>query len=133
MSRDGRGTPGRFTLKRSDRPRLKLADLLRRRRQTLTSIVAELGFTTHAGLAVWCDRMGLLSPTPEEFALAFPPAQKVNSPQEGIIVLEALPVIASETGEPLELESDPAPLDNLTVGLQKKARRKKESSSPTGE
>lgn len=104
MSRDGRGTPGRVALKTSA-PKLKLADLLRRRRTTLTAFVNELGVTTHAGLAHWCVRMGVLPPSYEDFIAIFPPAERVNSAQEGVVVLNAPAVIDEATGYDIDPEA----------------------------
>ena len=145
MSRDGRGTPGRTPLKDHE-PKLKLSDLLRRRRTNLTAFVAELGVTTHVGLAIWCRRMGVVAPSPQDFETAFPPASKVNSPQEGIVVLEAPPVIDSETGSPIDPDGPIEPgLEFVTDAEQpsfelyegpcdapqKKTRKKKDSPTST--
>lgn len=121
-------------------PRLKLADLLRRRRTTLSAFVAELGVTTHASLAIWCKRMGVVPPTHEEFVIALPLAEKVNSAQEGVIVLEPPPVVDAETGMPIDPDAPvlpgvevltDAPAETAVEGPsdvpQKKTRRKKES------
>ena len=141
MSRDGRGTPGRIILK-DHTPRLKLADLLRRRRTTLGAFVKELGFTTHAGLAIWCKRMGVTPPTHEEFVVAYPAAEKVNSPMEGVVVLEPPPVVDAESGQSIDPEApvltgvevqvvtDTVAVEEaqeLLAVTQKKTRKKKES------
>lgn len=131
MSRDGRGTPGRIIVK-DHQPRLKLADLLRRRRTTLQAFISDLGVTTYASLEIWCKRMGVAPPAPEEFTVAFPAAAKINSPMEGVIVLEAPPVVDAETGNDIDPE---APIEEPGVAVvtgiesqadpQKKARKKK--------
>lgn len=140
MGREGRGTPGRFTAK-DHRPKLRLEDLLRRRRTTLAAFVAELGVTTYAALLNWCTRTGVLAPSPEEFTAAFPAAARVNSPQEGVVVLEAPRVISEVTGDPIDLLAIPEPEDDAlakwpvqadqalvqpTEATQKKPRRKKD-------
>jgi hypothetical protein len=142
MSKDGRGTPGRIVTK-DHQPRLTLANLLRRRRTDLGTFTRELGLTTHAGLQIWCDRMGVTAPNLEEFEVVFPPTQKVNSPQEGVIVLEPLPVVNAETGLvlPDELVDDAGSDLELVLGdeippgepipLPQKKPRKKKDGSPT--
>jgi hypothetical protein len=124
MSRDGRGRPGRIVLK--NQPRLRLADVLRRRRSTLKALVGELGVSTYAGLEIWCARMGLVPPTDDEFSVIFP--SKVNSPQEGVIVLTPPPVIAEPTGQPIDVEpiKEPETVEEPTEPSQKKRRGRKD-------
>lgn len=98
MARDGRGNPGRIILK--NQPRLTLANVLRRRRTTLKAFVEELGFTTFAALSNWCDRMGIAAPTQAEFETLFP--TRVNSPMEGVVVLEAPPVVDELSGQQID-------------------------------
>jgi len=132
MSRDGRGTPGRIVLK--NQPRLRLADVLRRRRTTLKKLLDEIGLSTYGGLINWCDRMGIAPPTKEEFDHAIPPSLKVNSPQEGVVVLEPPAVIADLTGQPIDPELPWPPADEAVVETvdepteptQKKRRIKKD-------
>ena len=141
MSKDGRGTPGHIITK-NHQPRLKLADLLRRRRSNLKAFIAELGVTTHAGLAIWCERMGVSAPSVEEFELAFPSTKLVNSPQEGIIVLEPPHVVDAETGavidpdaptvpgvEVITSHDDEIPFGEPLTVPQKKARKRREEQT----
>lgn len=86
MSRDGRSNPGRIVLK--NQPRLHLADVLRRRRSTLATLVSQLGIMTYAALDIWCGRMGLVVPSETEFCAACPIARRVNSPLESAMVIE---------------------------------------------
>jgi len=136
MNKDGRGTPGRIT--RKNEPRLRLADVLRRRRTTLKALVTELGITTYSSLDAWCGRMGIAAPSQAEFEIAVPFTVRVNSPLEGVIVLEAPNVIDERTGEPVELDAcdasqgDDATADEPTVTTQKKRRSKKESQPVEG-
>lgn len=140
MARDGRGTPGRIELK-NHQPKLRLADVIRRRRTTLRAFIDSLGITTYAALDNMCRRLGVVSPTEEEFLTAMPLAQRVNSPMEGIIVLEPPAVVDDISGRQIDPEApiqapgievkirsdepDPEP----TEGTQKKPRRKKEATS----
>lgn len=135
MNRDGRGNPGRIVLK-NNQPNLRLADVLRRRRTNLSALVAELGITTYASLCIWCKRMGVSAPDQKEFDIIFPPDVHINSPQEGVVVLDApnLPEIdaknsafdVSESMDNTTLRQDTEPpmVDDL-----KKPRKKK--MSPT--
>lgn len=125
MARDGRGNPGRIVLK--NQPSLTLANVLRRRRTTLKAFVQELGLTTYGALKIWCDRMGIDAPSIDDFATAFP--VRVNSPTEGVVVLEALPVIEESTGRILDVDAvmpyTEQPVET-TEGTQKKRRSKKD-------
>lgn len=138
MNRDGRGHPGRYTPK--NLPRLKLTDLLRRRRMGLKQLLTELGITTYEGLCIRCARLGVVSPTIDEFEVVIPPMMQVNSPQEGVIVLEPVPVIAEATGRQLRpglvhlnegVEGPENPLTGPSGSLEmspKKSRKKKEGA-----
>lgn len=123
MKRDGRGNPGRIVLKNV--PRLRLVDVLRRRRSTLKALVTELGLTTYAGLEIWCARMGMVPPAEADFNLVFPPEAKVNSPREGVIVLEPPPVISEATGRELP-EPPPEGACEPSEPSQKKRRGRKD-------
>lgn len=68
-------------------PRLHLLYLLQRRKTTLTIFVAESGITTYEDLIGRCERMGVVAPTEDEF-MAIRTTGRVNSPQEGIVVVE---------------------------------------------
>lgn len=81
--------------------------------------------------------MGIAPPTPEEFDVAMPPSAKVNSPQEGVIVLEAIPVVDEYSGDTIdpdapvlepgvEVVTDGA-IDEPSEPSQKKRRSKKDS------
>lgn len=129
---------------KNNQPKLMLTALLRRRRQSLKSLILELGVTTHSALEIWCKKIGVVPPAIEEFVEAFPMAQMVNSPQEGIIVLEAPPVISAETGAPIDVERGPAlvflPEESSADGgegspeaTQKKPRKKKEANPSDAE
>lgn len=89
-------------------PRLKLADLLRRRKMTLRQLLDEFGITTYEGLVVRCDRMGCAAPTEAEFKVAFPD-KPVNSPLEGVVVLEPPPVIDEITGKQIDPDAPAIP------------------------
>jgi hypothetical protein len=134
-------------------PRLKLADLLRRRKMTLTQLCDEFGITTYEGLVLRCNRMGCAPPDEADFTAATP-RSPVNSPQEGVIVLEPPPVIDDITGHRIDPEAPAVPeIRVITVPgtqsfnntmneslawdppdpSQKKLRRKKEVAPPPDE
>jgi hypothetical protein len=130
MSRDGRGNPGRIVLK--NQPRLRLADVLRRRRTTLKKLLDEIGLSTYGGLINWCARMGIAPPTADEFDAVIPPTSKVNSPQEGVVVLEPPAVVDEHTGQPIDpeapvLEPGVEVVTEPTEPAQKKRRAKKDN------
>lgn len=133
MSRDGRGNPGRIVLK--NQPRLTLAAVLRRRRSNLKTLVTDLGVATYAGLTNWCDRMGIVPPDKWEFDALIPPL-KVNSPQEGVVVLEPPPVVDEQSGLPIDPEAPVEPGVEVVTGPsdqpQKKRRVKKDSQPDEG-
>lgn len=110
MSRDGRGNPGRMVLK--NQPRLKLSDLLRRRKMTLQQMLSEHGITTYETLTIRCDRMGVVPPTEQEFRAVV--KVPVNNPQQGVVVLEPPPVVDDLTGREIDPEA-PVDLPGVTV------------------
>lgn len=139
----------RVTLK--NMPRLKLVDLLRRRKMTLRQLLDEFGITTYAGLVARCERMGCAAPPESDFKVAYPD-KPVNSPQEGVVVLEPPPVVDDITGRKIDPEAPVVPevkvitapvgqlLPNDVVNEsvageptdppQKKPRKKKEVAPP---
>lgn len=100
-------------------PKLTLMILLKRRRRTLRQFMDEFGITTYEELKTRCERIGVVAPSLEAFKQANPTI--VNSPTEGVLVLEAPPVVHEHTGrvisEPHELS-----IDNLP---KKQAKKKK--------
>lgn len=89
-------------------PRLRLIDLLRRRRVSFDVFLKEHGITTYEGLTIRCNSMGVATPTVEEFAATLPPV--VNSPQEGIVVVES-----PEFAQPITVVTDAQQLKNALV------------------
>lgn len=124
----------RITLKNV--PRLKLTDLLRRRKMTLRRMLDEFGITTYEGLVVRCERMGVLPPPEKDFKAAFPDPP-VNNPQEGVVVLDPPPVVDEISGriidpdapiEPGIMVITDSPQEGPTEPSQKKRRPKKDQS-----
>ena len=90
-------------VKQKSVPGLKLADLLRRRRVSLKSFVDQLGITTYELLLERCVRMGVQPPSQEEWNVVAP--DPVNSPTEGVVVLEPPPIVKEDTGKILDPET----------------------------
>ena len=102
-------------------PRLRLADVIRRRRTTLAALIKEIGLTTYQGLEIWCGRMGISAPTLEEFQVVMPETiPKISSPQEGVIVLEPPPVIDEQTGRQIDPDAPVVPGIEVITGPQMK-------------
>jgi len=113
MSRDGRGNPGRYELK--NQPKLKLVDLLRRRKMTLKQLLDEFGISTYEALHIRCTRMGITAPTQAEFDVVMPPVKAwVNSAQEGVVVVEAPRVVDEITGRQIDPDA-PVEVPSVTV------------------
>jgi hypothetical protein len=83
--------------KKKNLPKLRLADLLKRRKMTLKQLLDEFGITTYAALTIRCERMGVQAPSQEEFDVVA--GTVVSSPTEGVVVLEAPPVIEDCSGK----------------------------------
>lgn len=75
-------------IKLKNQPKLALNELLRRRKSTLKLFLEEQCITTYGGLIAKCDMLGVLSPTETEFMDAYGTKDPVNSPQEGVVVVE---------------------------------------------
>jgi hypothetical protein len=98
-------------------PKLTLLTLLRRRKKTLKQYMNELGIITYEELNIRCERMGIKAPSLEEFNDASPAV--VSSPTEGIVVLEAPPIIHEQTGNVISEASE------MTIDLGRRAKKKK--------
>ena len=85
-------------------PRLKLSDLLRRRKMTLRQLLDEFGITTYDSLIERCNRMGVAPPTENEFSVVAP--SPVNNPSEGVFVIE------------IEATAEQAAIETLNVAIQ---------------
>jgi hypothetical protein len=80
-------------------PRLRLADLLRRRKMTLGQFVKELGITSYGALCERCGALGVAQPTEKEYGQVAPIA---TSQQDGVIVLEPIPFTDDLTGRTID-------------------------------
>lgn len=93
-------------------PRLKLSNLLRRRKMTLRQLLDEFGITTYDSLIERCNRMGVAPPDENEF-LAVAPVP-VNNPSEGVFVIE---IVATE--EQIQQQNIQESLQELDQGIRK--------------
>lgn len=82
---------------------LSLLKLLKRRKMTLKGFLHEQGITTFEGLLVRCKRLGVISPSENDFALTQP--EVVTNPTEGVVVVEPIPVINEKSGKEIEVIS----------------------------
>jgi len=132
-------------MKQKTTPKIKLNDLLRRRKMNLKQMLDEHGITTYEGLLIRCDRMGCLPPTEDEF-FAAEPRSFVNNPVEGIVVVDPPLVVDDLAGRRIDVDdnglsdqeheaavaSDLGKEMTLNVpsleAIQKKARAKKEAN-----
>lgn len=114
-------------------PRLRLADLLRRRKMSLETFIEDSGVQTYEGLAARCDRLGCQPPTLEEYKKLRPDI--VNSPQDGIVVVEPFEPppspVRSHDGDikPDVVEPQSGKHIDLKPAVKSK-RRKKRKTSP---
>lgn len=126
-----------ITLKNT--PRLKMTDLLRRRKMTLKQLMDGFGITTFSGLDNHCNRIGVVTPSQDDFELATK-GKQVNNPTEGVVVIEPAPVIAEASGKPIKVapvvalvaEPEVPLLNPIDAGdAMKKKRVKKEPDNTT--
>lgn len=109
-------------------PKLRLADLIKRRKTTLKTFLSEFGITTYEGLLERCARMGVGSPTRDEFMATETPV--VSSPSEGVIVLEPPRTLQELEGLSLAEDETPQSIPGLlsdTLEAPTKRQRKKVS------
>ena len=98
-------------------PGLHLNDLLRRKKTSLAQFINDFGISTYEGLKARCERIGVISPTLEQFEQVVP--QHVNSPTEGVVVLEPPPIVHEHTGKIIEDEVNPP-----SLSLKKNKKKK---------
>ena len=88
-------------VKLKNKPKLTLAYVLRRRKISLTQFVQDSGVQSYAGFSKLCLDMGIAPHTEEEYNREVKP-KLVTSQQDGIVVLEPLPVIDDLTGRQID-------------------------------
>ncbi len=88
-----------------NQPRLKLTDVLKRRKSTLKQFIDEHGITTLGGLNEACHRLGVAGPTEDEFHAVVPRTPAVSNPQEGVVVVDPLPIVDEATGRQIDVDA----------------------------
>ena len=96
--------------RKSTEPSIKLLDLLRRRRITLKKFISDFGINSYESLKLRCERMGVVPPAEFKFN-EVKGEEFVNSPTDGILVLEAPKIFKEKTGE--EISSFEERIDSL--------------------
>ena len=105
-------------------PPIRLQDLLKKRRTNLKAFVKNTGIATYATLQQKCNKLGVSSPTEDEFNEAL--GETISSPQEGIIVLDP-PDLLKDTGEKIKVDSSPVVEEDVVeVSSSKKKSQKRE-------
>lgn len=84
---------------------LKLTDVLRKKKISLDKFIKDFGINSYESLKMRCERMGVVPPAESKFN-EIKGGEFVNSPTEGILVLEAPKVINEKTGEELVFEKE---------------------------
>ena len=98
-------------------PRLTLADVLRRRRQTLKKFVDDSGVQSYEGLCNLCHRLGMLPPDEGTYKREVNPPL-VSSQLDGIVVLDPPPVVDEMTGRRIDPDA-PVHLPEVKVVVDK--------------
>lgn len=109
-------------------PKIKLIDLLRKRKLTLHKFVTDAGISCYTSLLERCHTLGVLPPTEVEYTSLFPIT--VTSQDDGIIIVGEhvdLDVIRIEN-EPTEIESLETALEehDATIDDRKKKKKRRE-------
>lgn len=84
-------------------PSIGLLDILRKRRISFKKFILDFGINSYESLKLRCERMGVVPPVESKFNEA-KGSEFVNSPTDGILVLEAPKVINEKTGEEINVE-----------------------------
>src|SRR5262245_42644452 len=118
-----------MNVKLKNLPKLRLGDLLRRRKMTLKQFLDESGVHSYGGLVERCHSIGVLPPDEAENHVAQP--VMVSSPQDGVVVLEPPAVIDEITGH--EIDPDAPVLvpgvEVVTDDPQKRRKKKREGQA----
>lgn len=77
-------------------PQLTLNGLLKRRKMSLKNFMNEFGISSYEGLNLHCKSLGVQAPSMDDFKLVYPDVSTfVNSPSEGVVVVESTPELES--------------------------------------
>lgn len=86
-------------------PPIKLVDLLRKRKTNLKQFLLSYGIISYSILVQKCDKMGVSTPSEEEFKSVV--NKNVSSPSEGVIILDPPDLLKESTG--MKLDTDVIP------------------------
>ena len=117
-------------------PKITLTNVLKRRKMNLAAYVKESGIASYGALLESCKRIGVIAPPEADYDKIA--AEDVSVPTEGIVVLQAPPVIAESTGVAIEPEPefipDPSPQpedESVSTGITPRKRRRSSVEEPT--
>jgi hypothetical protein len=105
---------------------VSLEKMLKRRKMSLATFLTEQGISTYESLRARCATIGIVPPSEEEFLQVSGPI--VSNPQEGVVILEPIPIINDATGrEAEEIAPPPTPADiaGIKSNEDEKPRKKR--------
>lgn len=113
-------------LQRKSYSKVKLVDILTKRKKTLKIFLKEMGIVTFESLKIRCNNMGVLPPSQEEYdnAMGNPIIPEISSPTEGIVVLSS-PSLQEDAFESKVETFNPQETSTIS---EKISRKKKKSS-----
>jgi hypothetical protein len=94
---------------------VSLEKMLKRRKMSLATFLTEQGISTYESLRSRCATIGIVPPSEEEYLRVSGPI--VSNPQEGVVILEPIPIINDSTGKETE-EIAPAPSAADIAGIK---------------
>lgn len=110
-------------------PQLTLADVLRRRRETMKKFVNDSGVQSYEGLCNLCKVLGMLPPNKETYQLEIDPPF-VTSQLDGIVVLDPPPVEIQDEDVQDSFDDDQQKHDDEKPTHVKRRRRRKKKEIP---
>jgi hypothetical protein len=127
-------------IKVKNMPRLRLTDLLRRRKTTLDAFITESGVQTYEALVIRCNRLGVAPPDRSAWDELRPDI--VSSPSDGVVVLDPPDVVEESTGRRIDPDAPvTVPEVKVVTGVEEptqepakkvtKRRRRKKVETPT--
>lgn len=114
-------------LKVKNKPQFTLSQLLRRRKVTLSKFMSEQGISTYDALIRRCESIGVTPPSEQEYVAV--DVQLVSNPQEGLVVLDPIPIVDETTGHEIDRPSA-RPTMNEIQDFATPERKRKKSISP---
>ncbi len=112
-----------------NQPKLRLSDLLKRRKSSLKQYITDHGISTFESLKESCNRLGVASPTEDEYLAIMPKVAVASHPQEGVVVIDPLPIIDEMTGRVIDFDAPATP--GVVVLINKPSTDEEEETMPT--